>query len=95
MIYCRSSFERQITEACKIQEERRQHETLNSNAEYNRGAVPRLMTKLGDKEYKKYGEEIRKEKAREDLLEEKIQRLRTERIMERRTAEANREKEGS
>ena len=91
MVYCRSSFERQITEACKIQEERRQHEILNSRAEYNRSAVPRLMTKLGDKEYKKYGEDIRKEKTREDLIEEKIQRLRKERNMERRTAEANTE----
>ena len=89
IVYCRSSFERQITEACKIQEERKHHEILNSRAEYNCSAVPRLMTKLGDKEYKKYGEELRKEKSREDIIEEKIQRLRKENNLERRPMEAN------
>ena len=39
--YCNSSFERQILESVKIQQERG-HNLLNSKAEYNRSAVPRL-----------------------------------------------------
>ena len=50
--HCRSSFERQIREACKIQEERKKHKIINSKSEYNRSAVPRIITKLGDREYK-------------------------------------------
>ena len=91
MVYCRSSFERQITEACKIQVERRHHEILNSRAEYNRSAVPRLMTKLGDREYKKYGEEMKEEKIREEIIEEKIARMRKERNKERKPQEQNKE----
>ena len=49
------------------------------------------MTKLGDTEYKKYGEELRKEKSRDDMIEEKIQRLRKEKNLERRPVEANSE----
>ena len=51
MSFCRSSFERQIMEACKIQEKRVKHVILNSKSEYNRSVVPRIVTKLGDKEY--------------------------------------------
>ena len=90
-MYFRSSFECQITEACKIQEERKHLEILNSRAEYNHSAVPKLMTKLGDKEYKKYGEELSQEKFREDMIQEKIQRLRKGKNLERRPVEAKSE----
>ena len=47
--FTRSSFERQILESCLIQEHRKKHYILNSKAEFNRCAVPRLMTKIGEK----------------------------------------------
>ena len=89
VVFCRSSFERQITESCKIQEERRHHILLNSRAEYNRCAVPRASTKLGDNEYDKVGKEIRLEKINEDIIEEKIKRLRKQRNVERRPTDPN------
>ena len=84
MAFCRSSFERQIMEACKIQEERIKHVILNSKSEFNRSAVPRIMTKLGDKEYEKYGKEKSEEKRKEEEIEEKIRELRKERNKEHR-----------
>ena len=39
--YCRSSFERQILEACKIQEERKKHTILDSRSEFNRSRYKR------------------------------------------------------
>ena len=74
--FTRSSFERQILESCLIQEQRKKHHILNSKAEYNRCAVPRLMTKIGDKEFEKYGKEILEEKKKEEIIEGKITRLR-------------------
>ena len=50
--YTQSRFERQILESVIIQQERLHH-LLNSKAEYNRSAVPRLTTKIGEKQYKK------------------------------------------
>ena len=66
--HCRSSFERQILEACKIQEERKKHKILNSKSEYNRSAVPRIITKLGDREYEKYGKEKMEEARKEKII---------------------------
>ena len=54
--YTRSSFERQIMESVVIQQERKHH-LLNSKAEYNRSAVPRLSTRLGEKQYKRWEKE--------------------------------------
>ena len=51
--YCRTSFERQILESVTIQQHRNHH-ILNSRTEYNRCSIPRLSTRLGDKEFKKY-----------------------------------------
>ena len=51
--YCKNSFERQIIESVIIQKER-DHHLLNSKAEYNRSAVPRLTTKIGEKQYKRW-----------------------------------------
>ena len=50
--YTQSRFERQILESVIIQQERLHH-LLNSKAEYNRSAMPRLTTKIGEKQYKK------------------------------------------
>ena len=59
MRFTRSSFERQILESVLIQS-RRDHYILNSRSEFNRCAIPRLVTKLGEKELKEWRErEIR------------------------------------
>ena len=49
--FTRSSFERQVLESVIIQG-KRDHHILNSRAEFNRCAIPRLVTKLGEKELK-------------------------------------------
>ena len=54
--YTRTSFERQILESVLIQQNTNHH-ILNSRSEYNRCSLPRLSTRLGDKEYKKYEQE--------------------------------------
>ena len=48
----RSSFDRQIHESVLIQDNRDQH-LMNNRAEFNRCAIPRLVSKLGDKDMKK------------------------------------------
>ena len=50
--YTRSSFERQLLESVLIQESR-DHHLLNSRSEYKRCAIPRLATKLGEKDIEK------------------------------------------
>ena len=82
--YTRSSFERQILESVLIQQKRKSNFLLNSKAEYNRCAVPRITTKIGEKHFKKWEKESEKEKAREEELEEKIRRLRKVRNRGRR-----------
>ena len=49
--YTRSSFERQILESVLIQS-KRSHHIMNNRAEFNRCAIPRLVTKLGERELK-------------------------------------------
>ena len=51
--FTRSSFERQILESVVIQQ-KRHHHLLNSKAEYNRSAVPRLASKMGENQFKKW-----------------------------------------
>ena len=72
--YCKSSFERQILESVTIQKERHHH-LLNSKAEYNRSAVPRLTTKIGEKQYKKWEKEAEKDIEKHEELEEKIRNM--------------------
>ena len=48
----KSAFERQIHESTTIQSMRMKHHILNSRAEYNRCALPRLGVRWGDREYK-------------------------------------------
>jgi hypothetical protein len=74
----KSSFERQIQESV-FREQERQHSLLNSRAEYNLCAVPRLTTKIGDSNYNKWEEKTEKEREKEDKLEEKIRKMRKER----------------
>ena len=50
--FSRTAYERQIMEAVEIQHHRESHFLLNSRAEFNRSAIPRLGLKLGEKEYK-------------------------------------------
>jgi hypothetical protein len=54
--FTRSSFERQLLESVLIQENR-DHHLLNSRSEYNRCAIPRLATKMGEKDIEKWKEE--------------------------------------
>ena len=62
----RTAFNRQVGESVYIQEGAARHEILNSKAKYNRCALPRLTTKMGeatvDKLEKLKKEEIEKEK---------------------------------
>ena len=53
----RSAFERQIQESVLIQANRG-HNLLNSKSEYNRCALPRLGTKLGERDIRERKEEI-------------------------------------
>ena len=73
--YTRTPFERQILESVKIQQERQDHFLLNSRAEFNRCAIPRLSSKIGERDLKKYEEEGEKEKEREEVLKDKIIQL--------------------
>ena len=57
--YTRSSFERQILESVLIQSSR-DHHILNSRSEFNRCAIPRLVTKLGEKEMKLWKRKIKR-----------------------------------
>ena len=70
----KSSFERQIHESVLIQSNRN-HWLLNSKAEFNRCAIPRLGLKLGDKEFREKNKELIEEEKREAELEEKIRNL--------------------
>ena len=87
--FTRSSFERQILESCLIQEQRKYHHILNSKAEYNRCAVPRLMTKIGEKEFEKYGKEKMEEIKKEEIIEGKITKLRKARNARRKETPKN------
>ena len=73
--YCRTSFERQILESVQIQENR-MHYILNSKSEYNRCALPRLQSKVGETEFKTWADEKREDKEKEKELENKIRDLR-------------------
>ena len=73
--YTRTSFERQILESVKIQENNN-HFLLNSKSEYNRCAIPRLTTKIGETAYKRWKKEEKEDLVKEALIETKIRYLR-------------------
>ena len=66
----KSAFERQIHESVIIQSRRADHNIKNSEAEYNRCAVPRLSVKLGSRNLKETGleEELQSEQDLEDEI---------------------------
>ena len=74
--FCSTSFERQILESVTIQQERNNHQLMNSKAEYNRCSLPRLTTKMGEQEYEEYNENLSLEQQEEEQLEKKIRELR-------------------
>ena len=80
----KSAFERQVTESVIIQQESMKHNILNSKSEYNRCALPRITTKLGEKEFNSWKEEQLLEKQKEEEIEKKIRILRKERNKDRR-----------
>ena len=79
--YLRTAFERQIEEAVHIQQNIEDGVLLNSKAEYNQSSLPRLVTRIGDREAEKkqWEKEIRIEKEEEERIEEKIRQLRKSR----------------
>ena len=66
-----------------IQKKRKGHILLNSRSEYNRCAIPRISSKLGDKEIKAYNKETFEEEKREQIVVDKIKRIRKENNCER------------
>ena len=81
----KSAFERQVQESVLIQQESGRHKILNSRSEYNRCALPRLTTKLGEEEFSAWKSELQEEKMKEEELERKIRRLMKERNKDRNT----------
>ena len=81
-----TAFERQIQESVLIQQENLKHNILNSKSEYNRCALPRLTTKLGDSDFEAWKVEQFDEKKKEEELESKIRYLRRQRNKERQVS---------
>ena len=77
--YHKSAFSRQVHESVVIQANRFKHYLLNSKAEFNRCALPRLGLKMGDKEFREKRKEQEEEKRKDEHLEEKIRLLKRER----------------
>ena len=81
--YARSSFERQIRESVHLQNNR-EHHLLNSKSEYNRCAIPRLTTVLGEKEHRQERKEEDDDKRKEDTVVGKIRQLKKQHSKTRR-----------
>ena len=71
-----SAFQRQIHESTTIQAMRTKHNILNSRAEYNRCALPRLGVRWGEREFKNKKKEDDEEKRKEEELEALIKEMR-------------------
>ena len=89
--YKRSAFERQISEAVKIQEESSNRNILNSKAEWNQSSLPRLVTRMGneDEEFKKLEKERQIEKKKDEEFETKLRQLKKNRNKTRLLKETN------
>ena len=89
----RSAFNRQISESVQIQINAEKHFILNSKSEYNRCALPRLATKLGEIPMDKLEKQIKQkkieEKEREKELVRKIRELRVRQSYGRREKVSN------
>jgi hypothetical protein len=81
----RTAFERQIMESVMIQKSR-DHHIMNNKAEYNRCALPRLTTKLGERDLERWREEDRMELEKKASIEEKIRIRKKEKAKGRGTA---------
>ena len=81
----RSSWDRQMLESVTIQQNTNTHHILNSRSEYNRCSLPRLSTRLGDSDFKKYEKELEIAKKKEEGLEHQIRNMRKARNKLRRT----------
>ena len=78
----KTSFERQILESVLIQDKRGEH-LMNLKSEYNRCAIPKLVSKLGEKDLDKWRKEDMEEQKKEETIERKIRMMRKERNKER------------
>ena len=56
---------------------------MNSKSEYNRSALPRITTQMGEQDTKEWEKKIRQEKLQEDETEAKIRTLRKKRNKDR------------
>ena len=82
--YTRTALERQVLESVLIQEEGKRHIIMNSKSEYSRCSIPRVTTKLGDKEYRKgRNKELEEEKQEEMRIRLEISRRRKEKCKDR------------
>ena len=75
----RTAFERQIFESIRIQNERKNHNILNSRTEYNRCALPRLEVRIGDSKNRQRDKEREIEESKEAEVEKKIAERRKKR----------------
>ena len=89
--FTRSAFERQILESVIIQDKRENNHILNSKSEYNRCSLPRLTTKMGEKEIKEWEKNrvksTRDENEKEAEVKRKIFEIRKEKMKNRRNGE--------
>ena len=77
LTFSRTAYERQTMESVQIEQHRGHHFLLNSRAEFNRSAIPRLGLKMGGKDVKDKAES--EENKKEESLIAKIRELRKER----------------
>ena len=77
--HTRSAFERQIKEAVIIQQKSKGHEILNSRIEWGINSLPRLITRMGEKEMLEWERERKQEIAYEEVIEGKMREFRKER----------------
>ena len=68
----RSAYNRQVCESVLIQQERSKHHLMNSKSEYNRCALPRLTSKMGEVDLEKWREADKEEMRQEASIEEKV-----------------------
>ena len=89
--YTKTPFERQVRESVYLQENTNHH-LLNSKSEYNRCSIPRLTTKLGEKEVREGKKEEEREKRKDAEISRRIRELRKEKNKSRKSE--NEEKTG-
>ena len=82
--FTRTSWERQMLESVIIQQST-SHNLLNSKSEYNRCSLPRLSTRMGENEYKKYEKQQELEKRKQEFLESRIRDMRKTRNKNRKS----------